>query len=87
MYAKEEIRHWTKVNGDSAHTKKRVPRPKQWNLPKIFEWLEKNPIEDSIDIAFLKDVIDERKAIADATEKQESKDNARLSAGNWNSTV
>jgi hypothetical protein len=51
------------------------------------EWLEQNPIEDLIDIAFLKDAVDERKAIADATRKEDIDNNARLSAGYWNSTA
>jgi hypothetical protein len=89
VYAKEVTRRWTNgvKKGDSVHAKKNCPRPKQWNLPMILEWLEQNPIEDSIDIAFLIDAVEDRKAIADAAQREEIDNNARLSAGNWNSTA
>ena len=35
----------------------------------------------------MKDAVDKRRVIADAARKEESKDNAYLSACNWNSTA
>jgi hypothetical protein len=55
--------------------------------PQGLELLEQNPIEDSIDIPFLKVSINKRKAFADATWKEEIDYNACLSTGNWNSTA
>ena len=84
-YIKEVIRRWNQRNGGIGSAAKVGPRPRAWNLPKIQEWLEENPIVNAIDIAFLKDTVASRKEGAEAARKEDAEDNARLGAGNWNS--
>ena len=87
-YIKEVNRRWnTKTNGGSAASAKLGPRPRAWNLPKIQEWLEEHPIDAAIDIEFVKTELASRKAVAEAAKKDDDEDNARLGAGNWNSTA
>jgi hypothetical protein len=82
-YGKEVIRRWRRENHSSDSTK--GPRPKQWNLVKIHEWLEQNVIVNAADIAFVKDTVASRKEVAEAAQRENDEDNARLGAGNWNS--
>jgi hypothetical protein len=54
-------------------------------LVKIHEWLEQNVIVNAADIAFVKDTVASRKEVAEAAQRENDEDNARLGAGNWNS--
>ena len=82
-YINEVIRRWNREN--SSVSTKLPPRPRKWNLPKIQEHLENNPIVNLIDIEFVKREVSARKEVAEAAQKENDDDNARLSAGNWNS--
>jgi hypothetical protein len=79
----EVNRRWIREN--SSVSVKIGPRPRKWNLPKIQEWLENNPIVNPFDIEFVKGEVASRKEAAEAAQKENDDDNARLSAGNWNS--
>ena len=85
-YAKEVIRRWSEANSGRASAKV-GPRPRAWNLPKIHEWLDLNPIVDPSDVAFLTATVASQKEVAEAARKEDDDDNARLGAGNWNSTA
>jgi hypothetical protein len=88
VVVKEVIRRW--ANQAAKTQRKEIgvgPRPKQWNLPKIHEWLDLHPIVDPSDVAFLTATVASRKAVADAAEKEDNNNNACLGAGNWNSTA
>jgi hypothetical protein len=74
-------------DGDVKKNKKVGPRPKQWSLSKIQEWLEDHPVLNPADISFLKREVASRKEILEAARKEEEEDNARLGAGNWNATA
>ena len=86
MLIKEVTRRWSQSNKDKTNTKI-GPRPKQWTLVKIRDWLEVNPIVDPNDVTFLKDVVRTRREIATAAQTEEQENNVRLGAGNWNQTA
>ena len=86
-YIKEVTRRYQRKNVGSAASVKIGPRPKSWSVPKILEWLEEHPIDDAIDIEFVTDTIASRKEVAEAAQKEDEENNARLGAGNWNSTA
>jgi hypothetical protein len=44
-YAKEVIHHWNQGQS-GTQSNKLGPHLKQWNLPKIHDWLDQNPITD-----------------------------------------
>jgi hypothetical protein len=96
FYANEVLRRCASMpaaasddGGGGKKNKKKVgPRPKQWSLSKIQEWLEDHPILNSVDISFLKQEVASRKEVLEAARKEEEEDNARLvGAGNWNATA
>jgi hypothetical protein len=89
FYAKEVLRRCAQVRtSDSGAKNKKVgPRPKQWNLSKILEWLEEHPISDPADISFLKREVASRKEVLEAAQKEEEEENACLGAGIWNATA
>jgi hypothetical protein len=82
-YINEVNRRWIREN--SGVSVRLGPRPRKWNLPKIQEWLESNPIVNPFDIEFVKGEVASRKKVAEAAQKENDDDNARLSASNWNS--
>ncbi len=82
----EVVRRWAR-QAKNPQNKEIGPRPKQWNMPKLQEWLEQNPVVDESDIAFVTASVASRKAVAEAAQKEENEENARLGAGNWNSTA
>ena len=84
VFVKEVVRRWAH-QATNPQRKEIGPRPKQWNLPKIHEWLELHPIIDPGDIAFLRATVASRKACGEAAQKEDNDDNARLCVGNWNS--
>ena len=49
----EVFRCWNQGQS-GTQSNKLGPRPKQWNLPKIHDWLDQNQITDPTDIEFLK---------------------------------
>ncbi len=89
FYAKEVLRRCAQVRtSDSGAKNKKVdPRPKQWNLSKILEWLEEHPILDPADISFLKREVASQKEVIEAAQEEEEEENARLGASNWNATT
>lgn len=64
---KEEIeRRWQiSVGAAGIKQQKGKPRPKQWLMPKLLEWLDENPISDSADIGYLSRKVAEHKVIAE----------------------
>ncbi len=54
-------------------------------MVKIHEWPEKNGIVNAADIAFVKDTVASQKDVAEAAQKENNEDNARLGSRNWNS--
>ncbi len=67
-YAKEVIRHWNQGQSGTQYNKL-GPCPKQWNLPKIHDWFDQNPITDRTDIEFLKSTVASWKEVAEAAQK------------------
>jgi hypothetical protein len=62
---KDEIhRRWVTFVGVAGNQSKGKPRPKQWAMPKLLEWLDQNPITCSADIAYLKQKVSEHKKLA-----------------------
>ncbi len=82
----EVVRHWAQ-QAKNLQNKEIGPRPKLWNLPKLHEWFEQNPVVDPSNAAFKTATVVSQKAVAEAAQREENEDNARLGAGNWNSTA
>ena len=80
MYAKE-------IERRCSNNQTKGPRPRQWNLAKIQEWLDQHPVDDAREITFLKVTVEERKQVAEKAGKEVADEKARLGAGNWNSTA
>ena len=72
---KDEIeRRWVTFVGASVRYKGQ-PRPKQWVMSKILEWLDLNPITNTMDVTYLKNKVAEHKVIAqDAVDMKKSAD-------------
>ena len=87
LYGKEVLRRCVEQATTTNKNKKVGPRPKQWSVSKIQEWLEEHPISDPADISFLKREVASRKEVLEAAQKEEEEENARLGAGNWNATA
>jgi len=68
-----------------------VPRPADWSLSKLFDWLSKNPIEDEDDLQFLRDEVGKSKEVLIAELKemgQGQNDNDLSSAGkDWQGNI
>ncbi len=82
-YAKEVICRWNQGQS-GTQSNKLGPNPKQWNLSKIHDWLDQNPITDPTDIEFLKSMVSSWKEVIEAARKENDNDNARLGVGYWN---
>ena len=80
MYAKE-------IERRCSNNQTKGPRPRQWNLAKIQEWLDQHPVDDAREITFLKVTVEKRKQVAEKAGKEVADEKARLGAGNWNSTA
>ena len=87
LYAREIERRCSKIRVSPDAAGAKHPRPRQWNLAKIQEWLDKHPIDDAREITFLKVTVGERKQVAEQARKEVADERARLGGGNGNSTA
>ena len=55
-----------------------TPRPAQWPLKKVLQWLEDHPIDDSCDREYLFKAIDERVETAKAADAQRAQEQAQF---------
>lgn len=77
---KEIIRRWNVMCAASPEetADKVTPRPAQWPLKKVLQWLEDNPINDSCDREYLLNTINERVEAAKAADAQRAEEKAQF---------
>ena len=73
---KEIIHRWNILCAASPEdtADKVAPRPAQWPLKKVLQWLEDHPIDDSCDKESLHKAIDERVEMAKAADEQRAQE-------------
>ena len=50
------------------------PRPKQWTLSRLLEWLKLHPLRDASDVQFLQETVKNRKVVAERVVAQRAND-------------
>ena len=77
-FKKEIIRRWNILCAVSPEdtADKVTPRPAQWRLEKVLQWLDDHPINDSCDREYLFKAINERVETAKAADAQRAQEQA-----------
>ena len=68
---KDEIERRWKATTSVSPTKiqSMAPRPKQWLMPRVLEWLDANPVSDKFDVQFLQRRIEIQKGMVERAAK------------------
>lgn len=87
-YVDEIRRRWKEFAGIPTNFKAE-PAPKKWKTAQLLEWLDKNPVVDAANVAYLKAMAKEYKTSATeaARERAELANDLDESGKNWNSDI
>jgi hypothetical protein len=73
-YREEVLRRYESLNLAGVGLKE-PPRPKQWKLDKLLEWLKKYPLHDVSDVQFLQAEVESRRIVAERINKERATHN------------
>ena len=71
-YKAEVTRRYHLLNLSAVGVKD--PRPKQWTLSRLLEWLKLHPLRDASDVQFLQETVKNRKVVAERVVAQRAND-------------